>query len=68
MTTTTTKRKSVALTSDELSALKKFAKGYRTTVECADAIGIHRAVLDRVLIVGSGSPETIQKIRTAIAA
>lgn len=66
MNAQTTKRKSEALTKDEISALKQFAKGYRTTVECAEVIGIHRAVLDRVLIVGSGAPETIEKIRAAI--
>jgi len=66
MSSTTTKRKSEALTRDEMTALKQFAKGFRTTVECAEAIGIHRAVLDRVLIVGSGAPETVEKIRAAI--
>lgn len=68
MNAQTTKRKSEALTSEEMSALKKFAKGFRTTVECAEAIGIHRAVLDRVLLVGSAAPETVEKVRTAIAA
>lgn len=63
----TSKRKSEALTKDEFTALKQFAKGFRTAVECAEVIGISRVVLDRILIVGSGSPETVEKIRTAIA-
>lgn len=63
----TSKRKSEALTKDEFAALKQFSKGFRTGVECAEVIGIHRAVLDRILIVGSGSPETVEKIRAALA-
>lgn len=66
MNATTSKRKSVALTKEEMTALKQFAKTFRTGVECAEAIGIHRNILDRVLLVGSGSPETIEKIRLAI--
>jgi hypothetical protein len=64
----TSKRKSEALTKDEFTALKQFAKGFRTVVECAEAIGISRVVLDRILIVGSGSPETVEKIRAALPA
>lgn len=60
------KRKSVALTTDEYAALKKYAKGFRTGVECAESIGIDRNVLDRVLLVKSGSPETIEKIKARI--
>jgi predicted DNA-binding protein (UPF0251 family) len=64
----TSKRKSVALTTDEFTALKQFASGYRTVVECAEVIGISRVVLDRILLVGSGSPETVQKVRAALMA
>lgn len=67
-TATTRKRKSDPLTREEFAALKQYRKTFHTAVDCADAIGIKREVLDRVLIVGSGSPETIEKIRTAIAA
>jgi hypothetical protein len=62
----TSKRKSEALTTDEFTALKQFAGGFRTVVECAEVIGISRVVLDRILIVGSGSPETATKIRAAL--
>lgn len=62
----TSKRKSVALTKDEISALKQYAKKFHTGVECAESIGIHRNVLDRVLAIGSGSPETIDKVKEAI--
>jgi predicted DNA-binding protein (UPF0251 family) len=66
MTTGTSKRKSEALTKEEFTALKQYAKKFRTGVECAETIGIHRAVLDRVLLAGSGAPETIEKIRIVI--
>lgn len=62
----TSKRKSEALTKDEFASLKKFAKSFRTIVECAETIGISREVLDRLLVVGSGSPATIEKVRSAL--
>lgn len=62
------KRKSEKLSKDEFKALKSFVGGFDTVVDAAENIGIHRNVLDLVLIKGSGSPETIQKVRTAIAA
>lgn len=61
-------RKSEKLSKEELALLKKYLKGFNTVIECADAIGIHRNVLDRVILAGSGSPDTISKIRTAIGA
>lgn len=67
-TATTRKRKSDPLTREEHTALKQYRKTFHTARDCADAIGIAREVLDRVLLVGSGAPETIAKIRTAIAA
>ena len=63
---TTRKKKSEPLTKDELAALKAYCKGFHTIIDCAEAIGIGRVVLDRVILVGSGSPETISKIREAI--
>lgn len=67
METGTKKRKSIALTKDEWKALKNCLSGFNTVVECAESIGIHRNVLDRVLVFGSGSFETINKIRAAIS-
>lgn len=60
------RRKSVRLSKDERKALKDFRDSYATAVECADAIGISYQVLERVLLVGSGSPDTINKVRAAI--
>ena len=66
METMTRTRKSVKLTQDEFKALKKFRKGFDTGVDCAIEIGIDRVVLDRVLTVGSGSEETVGKIRETL--
>lgn len=65
-TETVTSRKSIKLTKDELKALKAYRKGFDTEVECALSIGIDRLVLNRVLLVGSGSQITIEKIRLVI--
>lgn len=60
------KRRSVALTYHEKVRLTTYLKTFSTIVECAEVIGIHRNVLDRVILTGSGSPETIEKIRAVI--
>jgi hypothetical protein len=66
--TITRSRKSEKLTPEERKALKQYRKGFDTEVDCAVSIGIDRLVLGRVILVGSGSPTTIEKIRTALAA
>lgn len=60
------KRKSVLLTKEQHKALKDFRKSFNTGVECSEALGIHRAVMERILLVGSGSPENIEKIVSVI--
>lgn len=60
------KRRSVLLTKDEWKALKSYRRGFNTLSECAESIGIFYQVLDRVLLVGSGSPETIEKVRAVL--
>lgn len=60
------KRKSEPLTEAELNALKRYRTGFSTEVDCAISIGIDRVVLGRVILVGSGSPATIKKIRKAL--
>lgn len=64
--TTAKKRKSEPLSADDLSALKAYRTGFTTEVECAISIGIDRLVLNRVQLVGSGSPDSIKKIRKAL--
>lgn len=61
------KRKSDPLTRDEHKALIKYVKSHHTIVDAAYAIGIHRNVLDRVMIAATGSPETIEKIREKLS-
>ncbi len=58
---------SVSLTKSELTALKEFRKGFVTEVQCALEIGIDRNVLNRIISFGSGSPDSIQKIKTALS-
>lgn len=64
--TMSSKRKSVRLTADAFKALKRYRKAFTTEVECAETIGIKRETLNRVLLIGSGSPETIGKIEEAL--
>lgn len=60
------KRRSALLTETEKRRLTKYMDTFATIVESAEAIGIHRNVLDRVILTGSGSPETVEKIRKAV--
>jgi hypothetical protein len=62
------KRKSEKLSKDEVRSLVKYVHTFPTIIDAAYSIGIHRNVLDLVLIKGSGSPVTIQKVREKIAA
>jgi hypothetical protein len=64
--TATTSRKSIKLTKEELRSLKAYRKKFATEVDCAISIGIDRLVLNRVLLVGSCSQATIDKIRVSI--
>lgn len=62
---TVKRRKSVALTEDELKALKAFRRRFRTESEFDEALGLKR-IGRRVLVYGSGSPKTIDTIRAVI--
>ena len=66
--TTTKKRRSVALRTEEKRALQKFVKGYITITEAAEVIGISREVLTITMIKWTASSETVELIRKAIAA
>lgn len=57
------KRKRLLLTKEEMKSLKKYVAEFPAVVAAAEIIGIHRNVLDNVLIKGSGSPKTIGLIR-----
>jgi hypothetical protein len=61
--TTERRRRSEALTRDEHKSLLKYIGTFPTLIDAAFAIGIPRQTLERVKIIGSGSPETIHSIR-----
>jgi predicted DNA-binding protein (UPF0251 family) len=64
-----TSKKSVRLTPDQKKKLRSVLKTAVTKQEAADAIGIDRGTLTRVLASGSCSPETALKIeRVALSA
>lgn len=65
---TVVNKKTEALTKIEKKALKEYRKNFKSDVECANAIGIDRNVLIRVMAFGSAHPATVAKIRLALAA
>lgn len=60
------KRKSEPLGADDLATLRLYRDKFNTEVECAISIGVDRLVLNRVMLVGSGSPDSIKKIKKAL--
>jgi hypothetical protein len=64
--TITPPKRSIKLSQDEKKALKNYCKTFQTEVDCALAIGIDRNVLARVRMIGSGSENTITKIRETL--
>lgn len=62
------KRRSEKLTKEEHKSLALYVKTFPTLFDAALVIGISRQVLDRVLLIGSGSSETVKAIREKIAA
>jgi len=63
---TFTKKRSESLTREEYKALKAYRKQFTTEIDCALSLRIDRGVLGRVLLTGSGSPDSIDKIRVGI--
>lgn len=60
-------RKSEKMTESEKKAFKKWLSAQLTKIDAAEAIGVSRPTLDRIFHSGSGTPESISKIRTLIA-
>ena len=58
--------RSVRLTDEEMRALTEHRAKFSTDVDAAIAIGLDRAVMGRVLLVGSGNEKTVNKIRKAL--
>ncbi|MFT3704662.1 MAG: hypothetical protein QM802_20015 [Agriterribacter sp.] len=63
-----TKKRSESLSPEELEQLKEYRTQFKTDVECAASIKIDRNVLSRVILAGSGSPDTVKKVRSALKA
>lgn len=59
-------RKSESLFPDEFKAFKKWVASMPTKIDCAEALEVTRATLDRLLLSGSAKPYIIEKIREAI--
>lgn len=66
--TSTRRKKSVSLTSDEKKAFSKYVESFDTKMDCIERLKISRPTLDRLLFKGSGKPETIQLIREELSA
>jgi hypothetical protein len=65
--TTDRARKSVKLTPEQYKAFAKWVSNQPTKVDAAIIIGISRTALDRILIVKSGSQESVDKILKVLA-
>ena len=57
------KRRSEIMTPEEHEDFKTFFNSFPTKVDASEHFNLSRQVLDLVAIKGSGSPETIKKIR-----
>lgn len=66
--TATRRKKSVSLDRAEFTRLKKWVAAQPTKLDACAALCISRPTLDRVLLAGSGSPETIQTIKAILNA
>ena len=66
MSDTAPKKKSVALTPQERKALKAYRKRFETEVACAVSLGLDRNVLNRIMLLGTGSPDYIEQIRNVL--
>lgn len=63
------RRRSVKLTPDERKELRKWVSKFDTKTDALEQLGLRNmGTLDRVLNIGSGSPETIETIKSKIAA
>ena len=67
-TTSARKRKSEKLTPEEHKAFKKYVASFPTKIDATEALNVTRPTLDGLIFRGSGRPETIEKVRKAIAA
>jgi len=60
------KRRSVKLEKWERKALDNLRQKFSTAIECAEFLGLKRNTFDRIYLVGSGSADTVDKVRAKI--
>lgn len=65
-TATNRKRKSEALSKEEFKKFKAYVKSFSTKTDCLEALNTTMPTLNRILIAGTGRPDSIKKIRNAI--
>ena len=65
-TTISRKRKSESLTPEEWKAFKKYVDSFPTKTDCMEALNVTMPTLDRIILKGTGRPDSIKKIREAI--
>lgn len=59
-------RRSVKLTKEEKTELKKFVKAYITREDAALVVGLHRDTLNRILELGRCNSDTLIKIKKTL--
>lgn len=59
-------RKSVKLTSQERRALAKWVASQATKIDACILLDLTRPTLDRILTTGSGSPDSIVKVKKVL--
>lgn len=65
-TPTNRRRKSEALTKEEWKKFKLYVKSFSTKTDCLEALNTTMPTLNRILVAGTGRPDSIEKIREAI--
>lgn len=59
----TRRRRSEQMTKEEHKAFTKWVQSFPTQIDAAIALGVTRITIGNLVLKGSGSPETISKIR-----
>lgn len=61
------RRKSEALTPEEFKKFKAYVSSFRFKIDCMEALDMTMPTLNRILLGGTGRPDSIQKIREVIS-
>jgi hypothetical protein len=62
----TKKRRSEELSATEMKQLKKWVRSFKRKKDAYAALGVVQNTLDRILLAGSGHPDSVQKIKEVI--